>query len=1374
MLNFSPLEKINFWYRRWLPAIVGISISMLTLFLWQALLSQDRTQLERKVELAAGSVRTELLSQMQNRISSLMRMGKRWELQGGIPKIEWHADAQNHIEDYAGFQAIEWVDSSFFVRWIVPLAGNERAQNLNLAFEERRRDALEAARDRKKETVTRTINLVQGGKGFLVYVPIFVKEKFDGFIMGVFRIESLFHTLLKENVAPGYAIAIFDGDEEIYRRFDENSEEELKRKWSKVREVNLDGVTWKIEVWPTKETLASEHSLLPELVLIVGMLMAGLLTGTTYLAQTAYRQTRQLKAINRQLAREIGDRVHAEEQLNRFFALSLDMLSIASTDGYFKRINPAFEKVLGYSSEEILSQPFINFVHPDDRPATIAEIEKLDKGIPTIDFENRYRTRDGSYKWLAWMSFPVAEEGLLYTVARDITERKQIEQERLQLLKQEQTARNQITDILESITDGFFALDKEWRLTYINQKAESLLQRSREELLGKNLWAEFPEVVDSIFYQEYHRVVEQKVSVEFEAIYPSLDTWFSVHAYPGSEGLSVYFEDITDRKKAEAELQKVTRQAQLLSWRSQLLAELAFRISQSLKLEDILQTVTAEVQKFLSADRVIIFQLWEDAKGGTIVRESVKTGIPEIIGTDIIDPCFQEKYIQQYLEGRICAIGDIEQADIQPCHIEFLQQFDVKANLVVPILQTSPPPPTPSSSPLTREEAGKQIKLWGLLITHQCTNTRQWSSFETELLGQLADRIGIAISQAQLVEAMRESEQRFRSMANSAPILLWMSGTDKQCNFFNQGWLQFTGRTIEQEIGNGWLQGVYPEDLQHYLETYRTAFDKRESFQIEYRLRRADGEYRWILDRGTPRFLPDGTFAGYIGCCIDISDRREVERLKDEFVSVVSHELRTPLTSILGSLELLEGGVLKNRPQQAQRMLNIAVKNAERLVRLIEDILDIERIESGKITMTKQTCDAAKLMKTATEAIANVAREAGIKLSVSAVSASLWADPDRIIQTLTNLLGNAIKFSPYGSTVWLSAEVINKEQEEEQPYILFQVKDRGRGIPPNKLELIFGRFQQVNASDSRKKGGTGLGLAICRSIVEHHEGRIWVESSLGKGSTFYFTLPVFTQETAISLPKGKTGPLVLVCDDDASVREVMQTKLENQHYRAMTVSSGSEAIKQAIQKQPDAILLNLIMPGMNGWETLAILKQQAETKNIPVIILSGLLPSSQKLKVKKISDWVVKPPNETFLFEALRRALDEQNQKTKVLIVEDDRDLALVLATIFERYGIETFHAQTGTAAIELSQQIIPDLVVLDLVLPECDGFAVVDWLKNHDRLCQVPLVVYTAKDIDNSDKERLKLGETLFLTKGRISPLEFEERVIKLLNRIVLKTEGG
>jgi signal transduction histidine kinase len=221
----------------------------------------------------------------------------------------------------------------------------------------------------------------------------------------------------------------------------------------------------------------------------------------------------------------------------------------------------------------------------------------------------------------------------------------------------------------------------------------------------------------------------------------------------------------------------------------------------------------------------------------------------------------------------------------------------------------------------------------------------------------------------------------------------------------------------------------------------------------------------------------------------------------NEFISILSHELRTPLTAIRGFLGLLNTSIYDNKPEKAKRMIQQALTNSDRLVHLVNDILDLERLSSGRVQLAKEVCNAEDLMQRSVEGVQSIALGAAITLSIIPSNARVWASPDSIIQTLTNLLSNAIKFSFPNSVITLSAQL-------QTDSVLFQVKDQGRGIPADKLETIFERFQQVDISDSPQKQGTGLGLAICQTLVQQHDGSIWAESMLGEGSTFYFTLPI--------------------------------------------------------------------------------------------------------------------------------------------------------------------------------------------------------------------------------------------------------------------------
>ncbi|AGY58498.1 PAS domain-containing sensor histidine kinase [Gloeobacter kilaueensis] len=280
---------------------------------------------------------------------------------------------------------------------------------------------------------------------------------------------------------------------------------------------------------------------------------------------------------------------------------------------------------------------------------------------------------------------------------------------------------------------------------------------------------------------------------------------------------------------------------------------------------------------------------------------------------------------------------------------------------------------------------------------------------------------------------------------------------------------------------------------------------------------RRDGSTFPVEYVSTP-ILDEGQVLGAVITFRDITERQAIERLKEEFISVVSHELRTPLASIRGALGLLQGGLIETQPARAERMLAIATTNTDRLVRLINDILDVERMQLGKTPMVRQHCNIAEIGAQSVEMMQMMAAQEQISLRTTLEPAPLWADPDRLVQTLTNLISNAIKFSAPGSTVWVRSRL-------EGASVRVEVEDQGRGIPADKLETIFERFQQVDASDSRQKGGTGLGLAICRGIVEQHGGRIWAVSTPDLGSTFILTLPLTDEPPGDTAPQGRSSSL---------------------------------------------------------------------------------------------------------------------------------------------------------------------------------------------------------------------------------------------------------
>jgi PAS domain S-box-containing protein len=359
-------------------------------------------------------------------------------------------------------------------------------------------------------------------------------------------------------------------------------------------------------------------------------------------------------------------------------------------------------------------------------------------------------------------------------------------------------------------------------------------------------------------------------------------------------------------------------------------------------------------------------------------------------------------------------------------------------------------------------------------------------------------------------ERMKESEQRFENMADAAPVLLWMSGTDGLCTFFNHTWLAFTGRTLADEWGVGWAESVHFEDFQRCMDTYVAAFNAREVFEMEYRLRRHDGVYRWILDRGRPRYTPDGTFAGFIGSCVDITERKELEselrravRARDEFLSIASHELRTPITALQLNLESLVramhgSGPSDDRFSRIGKHASRSLEKTAHLTVMVNTLLDVSRLESGGLSLQRETIELGLLVRGVVDRHQEAAAEAGCALNVSLQPElrGSW-DRFRIEQVVGNLLANALKYGvgkPVDVTVAATTGGVK-----------LVVADNGIGIAPEDQPKVFERFARF--VPARNYGGFGLGLWISREIVLAHRGTIHLESALGRGTTFVVELP---------------------------------------------------------------------------------------------------------------------------------------------------------------------------------------------------------------------------------------------------------------------------
>jgi two-component system CheB/CheR fusion protein len=352
------------------------------------------------------------------------------------------------------------------------------------------------------------------------------------------------------------------------------------------------------------------------------------------------------------------------------------------------------------------------------------------------------------------------------------------------------------------------------------------------------------------------------------------------------------------------------------------------------------------------------------------------------------------------------------------------------------------------------------------------------------------------------IEALAESEKRFHTLSDQAPVMIWMTDEKQNCNFVNKTWLEFTGKKGEQEMGFGWYDGIHPEDKNNFLEIYNNAYRDRKEFRADYRLRRSDGQYRWILAHGVPRYTNRDSFIGYIGTCIDITDRIELEKQKDDFMGIASHELKTPVTSIKAYTQILHEKFKKLNDEASASMLDRLNTQIDKLTGLINMLLDVARVQSGQLELNPEYFDVVPFVHEITEEMQRTTSKHKIDLQLNIDEGSkVFADRARVAQVLSNLVSNAIKYSAD------SKEIVVKVRPENA-HMMFSVKDFGIGIDKDHHDKIFDRFYRVGDHAATKISGLGLGLYISGQIIRQLGGDISLNSEVGKGSEFSFSLPV--------------------------------------------------------------------------------------------------------------------------------------------------------------------------------------------------------------------------------------------------------------------------
>ena len=633
---------------------------------------------------------------------------------------------------------------------------------------------------------------------------------------------------------------------------------------------------------------------------------------------------------------------------------------------------------------------------------------------------------------------------------------------------------------------------------------------------------------------------------------------------------------------------------------------------------------------------------------------------------------------------------------------------------------------------------------------------------------------------------MREGEARFSTIANAIPQLAWMTAGDGSIVWYNQRWYDYTGTSFDDMRGWGWKSVHHPEHVERVERHLRESFRMGTDWEDTFPLRAADGSYNWFLSRALPireepdETNPEGRILGWFGTNTDITALRESEqslaaardeaesanRAKSTFIANMSHELRTPLSAIIGYSEMLAEEIEDGtEAAELTRDVHKIEGNARHLLGLINDVLDLSKVESGKMDAYLETFDLASM---ATEVAATVGalmdkKDNRLELRLAPGLGSMHSDVTRIRQVLLNLLSNAAKFTEHG-TITLAIERHAKPGDVD--WIRFAVSDTGIGMTPEQLAKLFQRFQQADASTTRQFGGTGLGLALTKAFAALLGGEVSVDSTPGKGSSFAVTLPAKLQPATPPLPEleaaTEPGPngreIVLVVDDDETQRDLTSRFLQREGYAARTAADGPTALALARQLRPRAILLDVTMPGMDGWSVLTALKADPDLGAIPVVMVTF---STERALATSLgaADYVVKPVD----WDRLRLVMERfREAEGDVLVVDDEADTRHRTRQMLEKHGWTVVEAANGAEALDKVAYAVPRVILLDLNMPVMDGFEFLQTLRQRPGCERVPVVVLTAMDLSAADRSRLR-GANQVLHKGDTSLRDLAEKLRQL-----------
>ena len=800
-------------------------------------------------------------------------------------------------------------------------------------------------------------------------------------------------------------------------------------------------------------------------------------------------------------------------------------------------------------------------------------------------------------------------------------------QSQLALAQLRREGEQRVIDLLDSLNDAFMAIDVNARITYVNPrgKANWLQPNQDANVIGKHVFEVFPDSRDARFGLSLLQCLAERTPLEFEEA--SGSRWHSMRYLPSPDGgVAVFAQDITARKQAEARLQ--------------LLNEVSELIRTNLDVNELSAAVAKTVGQHLNVRRCLFNQtdLDHDLE---MVLDDYCDGVESVAGAHKISD-YSSITSNEMQQGKTVVNFDAATDPRTAADYERgYEQNGERAYIAIPLMR----------------EGRWVASLWA-----SDNRPRGWSDEEVLLLETIAERTWTAMERIRVDAALSESEAKFRILSETAPALIWFVDPEGNCRYVNQQYLDFSGKSLDQLEGTGWQLLLHEDDVDKYVEAFLEAGRSRQAFHHVVRAKNADQLWRWIESFAQPLFADNGSFLGHVGVSFDITDRKwadeELKRLllsehkardaaetanklKDEFLATLSHELRNPLNVVLGYSELLLRSPEIEKSPQLTQIGNVLRKNAQAQAQLINDLLDLSRLQMGKISLNLETVWLATMIENAVDTIKAEADAKNISVFLDFEDQKLFVlgDALRLQQVTWNLLNNAVKFTPPGGVITVSLK-----QSNDTGVISF--KDSGKGIEPDFLPHVFEMFRQADAGTNRQHSGMGIGLALVSQLVRLHGGTVEALSEgVGKGACFVVSLPLsWDQQSAIAGPKttqpeGLHGLRILVVDDSEDTLDMLGMFLESYDANVTTAKSGAEALELAAKAEFDVILSDISMPIMDGFTFLRSLRKLPGKQDVPVFALTGFgrLEDIERTKEEGFTAHLTKPLDLDLLMEKLER-----------------------------------------------------------------------------------------------------------------------------------------